>query len=122
MVDCLIEHGAQINIASHLIELAAQIDQLDSKGWFPLMYAVKGGDLEMVQILIAYGANVSLRNRDGQTILDVCPQELVNLPLFQELVSQNTYLCGAPVKFMFTLGVGSETVVIECLSCHLTSI
>ena len=112
MVDCLTEHGAQINladedgksafihavenrnvdIASHLIELGAQSDQQDSKGWFPLMYAVKAGDLETVQILIAYGANVNLRNRDGQTILDVCPQELVNLPLFQELVSQNMYL------------------------------
>lgn len=73
--------SGRADLASHL---GAQVNLQDNNGWFPLMYAVKAGDLETAYTLIAYGAGIELRNCNGQTVFDVCSQELINLPLFQE--------------------------------------
>ena len=77
------------DFVTQLLELGAQVDIQDNNGWSPLMHAVKVKDLEIVQILVAYGAKVQLRNFDGSTIFNICPQEMINLPLFNHLVSQH---------------------------------
>ena len=51
------------------------------------MFAARNGDFESIQILVAYGANLHLRNSRGQTIVDTCEKELFNDPIFQEWVS-----------------------------------
>ena len=74
-------------LVSYLIKQGAQVNMQEGNGWFPLMYAVKAGDLEAVKVLIAHGASIHLKSVDEKTLFDTCPQELLLLPLFQELVS-----------------------------------
>ena len=51
---------------------SAEINVQDKEGWFPLMHASRAENLDMVQLLVAYGASVHLRNSDGQTIFEIC--------------------------------------------------
>ena len=41
----------------------------------------------MAQILMAYGANIHMRNSRGQTIIDVSHKDLFNASIFQDWVS-----------------------------------
>ena len=75
------------DLACYLVELGAEINLQDNNGWSPLMYAVSAEDLDTVQLLVAYGASVHLKTNDKKSIFQICCQELINTPLFQELVS-----------------------------------
>lgn len=105
--DLFIERGALINLTDQggksalmhavfnqhteiglrQLELGAQVDVQDNNGWSPLMYAAKAEDMETVQILLAYRASIHLKNFYRHTIFDVCSTEMLNSPLFQNLVS-----------------------------------
>src|SRR5687767_215354 len=47
----------------------ADIDYQGEIRWTPLMWAVHGGELSVVRILLQRGANVHLRDKEGNTAL-----------------------------------------------------
>ena len=50
-----------------LIRSGMSLDELDEHGMSPLHCAVYGGYLELVQMLISYGADVNIKSRYGDT-------------------------------------------------------
>ena len=59
-------------VAILLLDMGAQIDmQAHDDHQSALMYAVETGDLEMVRLLLAFGASTQLRNSNGKTIFDI---------------------------------------------------
>lgn len=61
----LLDHGALVNLQ-------------DENGTSPLMAAVTSSASapRAVELLLAYGADLSLRNRDGYTALEICESEI----------------------------------------------
>ena len=41
----------------------------DKRGWRPLRYAIRGGDAGVVKILLEYGADMDVKDEDGNTFL-----------------------------------------------------
>jgi len=60
-----------------LIEMGANIDAVDMEGNSPLMLAVYHGKLHSVWWLVDHGADVSLKNVDGKTALELARDERV---------------------------------------------
>jgi len=54
-----------------LVSAGAKVDWQDKSGRTPLMCAAKVGDADAVQVLLDHGADPSLRNRAGNTALDI---------------------------------------------------
>jgi hypothetical protein len=54
-----------------LIEKGALVDEADANGLTPLMHAASLGESDIVNRLIEYKANVTLKNKDGTTALDI---------------------------------------------------
>lgn len=105
VVSLLIEKGANVNaannlgrtplmfaanygfdsIAKTLIDNGAKIDMVpnDNEGWSALMAASYKGNLEIVKILVKSGANLKLRDKQGNTALGIAKKqgntEIVNL-------------------------------------------
>jgi len=94
MVQFLIDHGVDLNkpgpgkmaplhcVAEYrfieagklLLEAGAWVDPLDQFGATPLAYAMSDreeGFLEMARLLISYGANKDITNKDGVLLIDV---------------------------------------------------
>ena len=63
-----LEHS--VDIASYLLEHSAYIDAASPNGSTPLMLAAQYSSEAMVKLLIAEGADVSLRNQQGLTAVD----------------------------------------------------
>eukprot|EP00929_Paragymnodinium_shiwhaense_P093580 TRINITY_DN5377_c0_g1_i1.p1 TRINITY_DN5377_c0_g1~~TRINITY_DN5377_c0_g1_i1.p1 ORF type:complete len:1219 (-),score=348.41 TRINITY_DN5377_c0_g1_i1:124-3744(-) len=57
---------------SCLLDLNLDIDASDARGWTPLMHAVSQGCNEAVRVLVDSGANLSMKNWDGDTALQIC--------------------------------------------------
>lgn len=55
-----------VDVAKALIDAGADINAVDDNGWTPLMHA---NDVECVRLLLNAGADVSPKNKDGQTAL-----------------------------------------------------
>lgn len=55
--------------ARSLIELGSDLEQLDSYGRTPLLYACKLGSKQTVELLLSYGANVSVQNKTGDSCM-----------------------------------------------------
>ena len=53
------KHG-NIKAASHLIELGAKVDQADTDGITPLLHACKNSNLEMVDFLVSWNADLNI--------------------------------------------------------------
>ena len=57
--------------AEVLIRLGANVDLADSEGMTPLHFAVLGGHLHLVQLLLRSGASTTLPNEFGDTAADL---------------------------------------------------
>jgi ankyrin repeat protein len=55
--------------ARSLIELGSDIEQLDSYGRTPLLYACKLGSKQMVELLLSYNANIHVQNKTGDSCM-----------------------------------------------------
>jgi hypothetical protein len=92
LVNLLIQAGADwavgksnIDIIKELIEWRAiNINKQDNKGWTALMIAAKDGHADIVKLLLANGANPTIKNKNGITALDVSSQ----YPMIQKLIQQ----------------------------------
>ena len=60
-------HVGNLEIAKMLLERGADANAIADYSIRPLMYAVGRGDIEMVQLLLRYGADPSARNSGGGT-------------------------------------------------------
>ncbi len=54
-----------------LLKNGTEIDAQDNKGLSPLMLAGQKGLTDTVRVLLKAGANAQLRNKNGQTALDL---------------------------------------------------
>ncbi|WP_034061365.1 ankyrin repeat domain-containing protein [Lacinutrix jangbogonensis] len=63
---CLAIVKGQTEVVSELIKLGENINEM-SNGLTPLMYAAKFNRVEILEILIANGANLSAKSYDGKT-------------------------------------------------------
>ena len=59
------------------------LNATDSDGWTALMYAVTVGDAVCVEKLVKAGADISIKNADGETAIDLCKQSKKRYPLIQ---------------------------------------
>jgi len=91
IIACLIKHGAYIHplhesnptlltkiaernfigIAQLLLHKGIKINHQSNRGWTALMAAVTNGHKEMVQFLMDNGADQSLKNEHGRTVLEM---------------------------------------------------
>jgi ankyrin repeat protein len=93
----LITHGADVNIASNnsmkvcplhsavahynapvafqmaksLLEHGAKVNAVQMGGWTPLHEAAARGEVDLVKLLLQYGADKDMKNEDGTTALDL---------------------------------------------------
>ncbi len=58
-----------------LVENDAKLDVRDSRGYTALMHAAEAGNKVLANFLMAAGADTSIKNRTGQTALDLAVQE-----------------------------------------------
>ena len=66
-----------------LIEKKVDLDAQDGDGWTALMYAVSVGAADAVSKLIAAGVDTSIKNKDGETAMDMCKASKKRHPLIQ---------------------------------------
>lgn len=64
-----------------LLEHRAQVEIKDSDGWTPLHAASCWGQIQMVELLVAHGANLNSRSVLEETPLDVCMDEEIRAKL-----------------------------------------
>lgn len=57
--------------AKVLLEAGAQINRPDGRGWTPLLLTAQNGSAEMVEYLLAHGADPTAQNDKGETALDL---------------------------------------------------
>jgi ankyrin repeat protein len=62
---------SNLSIASYLLLDGADVNASGVGGYTPLMRAAENGDMDMVRLLLGYGANVNLRNDSGKTAVDI---------------------------------------------------
>jgi ankyrin repeat protein len=93
-----------LNAVKYLVEEAgADVNAADHEGNTPLHDAAARGDVEMIQYLIAQGADVTRVNREGQTIAD-----MANGPV------QRTQPFPEALKLLESLGAKNNH---KCVSC-----
>jgi ankyrin repeat protein len=56
-------------MAKRSLESGAQDNAVQHGGWTPLHQAAAHGNLEMVDLLLDYGADLAMRSDDGRTAL-----------------------------------------------------
>lgn len=56
-------------MAKRLLESGAQVNPIQHGGWTPLHQAAAHGNLEMVDLLLNYGADPAMKSDDGRTAL-----------------------------------------------------
>ena len=52
-------------------EKGAKLDVVDSKGWSPLSYAVRNGDVPTIEFLVSKSVRTDRRDEDDRTLLDI---------------------------------------------------
>eukprot|EP00405_Crypthecodinium_cohnii_P036135 CAMPEP_0206541928 /NCGR_PEP_ID=MMETSP0325_2-20121206/9888_1 /ASSEMBLY_ACC=CAM_ASM_000347 /TAXON_ID=2866 /ORGANISM="Crypthecodinium cohnii, Strain Seligo" /LENGTH=851 /DNA_ID=CAMNT_0054039927 /DNA_START=159 /DNA_END=2715 /DNA_ORIENTATION=+ len=63
--------AAQLNDlagVAEAIDAGADLDTRDDDGWTPLMWGAVYGNLDLVQLVVRYGANPSLQDENGQVV------------------------------------------------------
>jgi ankyrin repeat protein len=66
------------DVARLLLSKGAPVDQRDGYGYTPLMYAAKGANLEMIEVLLNAGANPNLQSPVGETAADLAVKSKSN--------------------------------------------
>ena len=61
--------SSTVAVAGHLIDTFGRVNQQFAKGWNALMLAIAHLQTETVRLLLARGADVTLKNADGTTPL-----------------------------------------------------
>ncbi|MBO4699250.1 ankyrin repeat domain-containing protein [bacterium] len=57
------------DIAANLIKRGISVNRRFSDGLFPLWYAVRNGDVKMMEMFFAAGVDLEAKNKDGETVL-----------------------------------------------------
>jgi len=60
-----------VKIASYLLDAGAHIDDRDDRGRTALMIAAEGGHEEIAELLMARGADASLKDKAGKRAADL---------------------------------------------------
>jgi uncharacterized protein len=60
-----------IEVVSYLLDTGAHIDDRDDRGWTALMVAAEGGRAEIAGLLLARGADASLKDKAGKRAADL---------------------------------------------------
>lgn len=47
------------------------VNYADVNGWTPLMHAIAGGQVNIINYLISAGANIKFKNQYGETVFDI---------------------------------------------------
>lgn len=69
-----IEKEDQAQVSS-LLQEKGNLNAKDQNGWTPLMFAARQGSLPLVELLIAQGAVVHLKNNEEETALEIANQQ-----------------------------------------------
>jgi len=84
----------------YCLELGADVNAVDSKGYAPLHGVAFRGDNEMVEFLVSKGARVDLTAKDGNTVADMANGPLAHselhpttVALLEKLGSANSHNC-----------------------------
>lgn len=75
-------------IVNFLIDKRADIDGLDALRYTPLIWACHKGNLTQAKALIARGANKSVVDRDGNTLLHLCAKNATKVDMLDYLISE----------------------------------
>lgn len=70
---CTNDHGVNDTVLS-LLEAGVDLDCVDSAGQTALMYAVLFNNIEVIQLLLSWGADTSPRDEDGVSAYDIAVQ------------------------------------------------
>jgi ankyrin repeat protein len=60
-----------IEVVSYLLDAGARIDDRDDRGRTALMIAAEGGHAEIANLLLARGADLSLKDKAGKRAADL---------------------------------------------------
>lgn len=66
--------GNNIKIINMLLDNGANINQKDKEGWTALMHAVYQQRLDIAKLLLDWGADRTIRNRNGEKAMDLAQQ------------------------------------------------
>ncbi|OAF13853.1 hypothetical protein AYJ54_43290 [Bradyrhizobium centrolobii] len=66
-----------LKVVAHLLDVGAHIDDRDSRGRTALMIAAEGGRAEIVNLLLARGADASLKDNAGNRAADLTTVSLL---------------------------------------------
>ena len=66
-----VSEAQAIKIVSYLLDAGAQIDDRDARGRTALMIAAEGGRAEIANLLLARGADPSLKHKAGKRAADI---------------------------------------------------
>jgi uncharacterized protein len=92
---------AWMPVMRYLVEaLHADVNARDNDGYTPLHHAASRGDNEMIEYLVAHGADVTAVSRSGQTTADMAngPVQRISpfpatVALLEKLGSKNNHKC-----------------------------
>ena len=57
------------DIAQNMIQRQISVNRRFSDGLFPLWYAVRNGDVKMIEMFLNAGADIEAKNKEGETVL-----------------------------------------------------
>ena len=72
-------------IAKRLLESGAQVNAVQYGGWTPLHQAAAHGNLEMVDLLLDYGADPAIKSDNGRTAL-MMAEDSQHFPVIRRLI------------------------------------
>jgi ankyrin repeat protein len=68
-----------LDVAKRLVELGANINSKNTKGWTPLHRAIIDGHSEFAKYLVEKGADIDLQNSAGDSPLDFAKKKNIEL-------------------------------------------
>jgi uncharacterized protein len=71
--DQSVPEAQALEVVSYVVDAGARIDDRDTRGRTALMIAAEGNHAEIAQLLLAHGADPSLRDRAGKRAADLTP-------------------------------------------------
>lgn len=65
------------NIIKYLIKNNANVNVQNNFGYTPLMYAIENNCIDVVSMLLKYGAKTNLKNKKNKTVFDIDSNNLI---------------------------------------------